>query len=243
MLSQGIIWILAKGDPAEPNGEHTVAKRRMKRLFSKTYMKTKGGVDASKVINHDIFQNRARTRSLGNINPTIVSDRQQKVTSYHKDEELNALVKREGVIWRKHRVKYDPKPVPKTKHLTTRHMSDTGAWIHTPSPKLLAIDDCMKEREIQECLLGHEFFVGSYRFQGFTVWNYRILQRGNPEVRLYFNGNKARVVKVLDEKVTAELYEAKITYSNPYTMSEVESKYSRGKIFWAGVNVLVRKSK
>lgn len=224
-----------------------MAKRGDKRLFPKKFssdfINAYGGVDQSKIINHDIFQNRARTRSLGNINPTIVSDKQQKVTSYREDKELKALVKHEDVIWRKHRVKYDPKPIPKTAHLTTRHMSDTGAWIHTPSPKLLAIDDSIKEREIQECLLGHEFFVGSYRFQGFTVWNYRILKRGNPEVRLYFNGNKARVVKVLDEKVTANLYTAKITYSNPYTMSEAESRYSRGKMYWAGVNITVRKSK
>jgi hypothetical protein len=223
-----------------------MAKRRSKRLFPKRmasdFINTHRGVDTSKVINHDIFQNRARTRSLGNINPVIVSDRQQKVTSYRKDEELNALVKQEDVIWRKHRVRYDPKPIPKTLHLSTEHYDDTGHRAYAPSPKLIAIHDMIKEREIQECLLGHEFFVGSSRFQGFTVWNYRILQRGNPEVRFYFNGNKARVVKVFDEEISADSYTARIVWSNAYTMSEAESKYSRGKIFWAGESN-VRKSK
>ena len=218
-----------------------MAKRRMKRLFAKTYMKTKGGVDASKVINHDIFQNRARTRSLGNINPVIVQDRQQKVTSYREDEALKALVKQETVIWRKHRVRYDPGPVPKTKHLSTRHMNETGSVVYAPSPKLLAIDASLMEREIQECLLGHTFFVSSYRFQGFTAWNYRILQRGNPEIRLYFQGNKARVIKVFDEEATPTSYKARIVYSNPYTMSEAEKKFSRGKVFWAGAELVQKK--
>jgi hypothetical protein len=179
---------------------------------------------------------------LGNINPVIVSDKQQKVTSYHKDEELNALVKKETVIWRKHRVRYDPAPVPKTAHLSTRHVDETGASVYAPSPKLLAIDASLMEREIQECLLGHSFFVSSYRFQGFTAWNYRILQRGNPEIRLYFQGNKARIIKVFDEVATPTSYKARIVYSNPYTMSEAEKKFSRGKVFWAGAE-LVQKQK
>jgi len=218
-----------------------MAKRRIKRTYPKITIRTPAGVDQSKVLNYALFQNRPRTRSLGNINPVIVSDKQQKVTSYRKDEDLKALVKEEHVVWRKHRVRYDPAPVPKTKHLSTRHVNETGANVYAPSPKLMAIDASLMEREIQECLLGHSFFVSSYRFQGFTAWNYRILKRGNPEVRLYFQGDKARIVKVSDEEVAADSYSAKIAWSNPYTMSEALSKYSRGKVFWAGEELVQKK--
>ena len=218
-----------------------MAKRRIKRTYPKLTIKTPGGVDVSKVLNYALFQNRPRTRSLGNINPVVVSNKQQKVTQYRKDENLNALVKEEHIVWRKHRVKYDPAPVPKTKHLSTRHKTESGADVYAPSPKLLAIDASLMEREIQECLLGHTFFVSSYRFQGFTAWNYRILKRGNPEIRLYFQGNKARIIKVFDEKATPTSYSARIVYSNAYTMSEAENKFSRGRVFWAGEELVQKK--
>ena len=219
-----------------------MAKRRIKRTYPKLMIKTRGGVDQSKVINYELFQNRPRTRSLGNVNPVIVSDREAKVKSFQYDEDLKALVKKEDVIWRKHRVRYDPPPVPKTKHLSTQHIDETGKKLYVPSPKLLAIDASLMEREIQECLLGHEFWVSSHRHMGFTVWHYRVLQRGNPEVRFYFNGNKARIIKVFDEEITTETYSARVVYSNAYTVAEAENKFSRGKVFWAGAE-LVQKNK
>lgn len=178
-----------------------MAKRKSKRLFPKRFasdfINTYKGADQSKIEAFDIFKNRQRVSST--VGPSS-----------------NALPKLNN-SWTRN--------IPETKHLSTRHIDETGKEHYIPTPRLLALHSKLQERLTQD---GVEFWQGSLRYQGFEYGYHRIVLRTDTyDVLHYMCGNKGVIIKHFKE-------ENRIIYSRVYGRQEALDKFEKGKVYWAG---------
>lgn len=196
-----------------------MAKRgKLSKKFAAERVKTHGRIDKGKQLEYEIFQNHERTRSMS----TLV-----RYTLTYRKERAKTL--KAGMTNTEYYKPYDSthvERVPKTKNLSVRYIDETGKKHFIPSPRRLTLDKRATEKELENS--AYEFWASGQRGQGFTTWNYRVLEhRGRPgELRLYFSAERYRFIMMFD---------GLIHFSNEYDRFEAYRRVRKEKeIFWAG---------
>lgn len=195
---------------------------KLSKKFAAERIKTHGRIDKGKQLEYEIFQNHERTRSFTNVRYTL---------AYRKER---AKTLKAGMVNTEYYKPVDvseQEQIPKTKNLSTRYIDETGKKHFIPSPRRITLDKRATEKELETS--AHEFWVSGQRGQGFTTWNFRVLEgKGKPgELRLYFSAERYIFIMMALPHVW---------YSNYYTKFDAyQCVEKKRNVFWAGKRKVV----